>query len=310
MGPCHKVHDEYIKRAYDEKASPPEKAEFEEEFIRFCQQTLTEVERRIKRARSRLAASQTDPAEEAVAGPILGSEAQDKMNEISERIEHLLEQTEVLGCEGKVEEAQELMKMVEKLKEDKAAVKRDNLPMHWIQQRAEIGAAQEKQMEVCDVCGAFLIVNDVQQRVDDHLMGKQHVGFGKLKAALDEMLEKRRAERDVEIENEQKSFSRGNNRDGQRSRSPDRDNRRNSFNRSRGSSGRENQSSYRRRDSRDRSPPRRDRHRERRSRSRSRDGERRSSHSSRRESEGHRDRGRNRQSPSSESRRERTRDKE
>lgn len=39
-------------------------------------------------------------------------------------------------------------------------------------------------MEVCDVCGAFLIVGDAQQRIDDHLMGKQHVGYARLKAAL------------------------------------------------------------------------------------------------------------------------------
>lgn len=46
---------------------------------------------------------------------------------------------------------------------------------HW-STTAEIAAAQEKQMEVCEVCGAFLIVGDAQQRIDDHLMGKQHVG--------------------------------------------------------------------------------------------------------------------------------------
>lgn len=54
-------------------------------------------------------------------------------------------------------------------------------------QTAEIAAAQEKQMEVCEVCGAFLIVGDAQQRVDDHLMGKQHVGYAKLKEAVDEI---------------------------------------------------------------------------------------------------------------------------
>lgn len=53
---------------------------------------------------------------------------------------------------------------------------------------AEIAAAQEKQMEVCEVCGAFLIVGDAQQRVDDHLMGKQHVGYARLKEAVDEIL--------------------------------------------------------------------------------------------------------------------------
>lgn len=55
-------------------------------------------------------------------------------------------------------------------------------------QTAELAAAQEKQMEVCDVCGAFLIVGDAQQRIDDHLMGKQHVGYARLKGALQEII--------------------------------------------------------------------------------------------------------------------------
>ena len=48
-------------------------------------------------------------------------------------------------------------------------------------------AVQEKQMEVCEVCGAFLIVGDAQSRVDDHLMGKQHMGYAKIKAAIAEL---------------------------------------------------------------------------------------------------------------------------
>lgn len=36
---------------------------------------------------------------------------------------------------------------------------------------------QEKQMEVCETCGAFLIVGDAQQRIEDHLTGKQHLGL-------------------------------------------------------------------------------------------------------------------------------------
>lgn len=47
--------------------------------------------------------------------------------------------------------------------------------------------SQEKQMEVCEVCGAFLIVGDAQSRVDDHLMGKQHMGYAKIKATIEEI---------------------------------------------------------------------------------------------------------------------------
>ena len=41
-------------------------------------------------------------------------------------------------------------------------------------------------MEVCDICGAFLIVGDAQSRIDDHLMGKQHMGYAKLRNCLGE----------------------------------------------------------------------------------------------------------------------------
>lgn len=54
-------------------------------------------------------------------------------------------------------------------------------------QTADLAAAQEKQMEVCDVCGAFLIVGDAQSRIDDHLMGKQHMGYARLRSAIEEI---------------------------------------------------------------------------------------------------------------------------
>jgi len=55
-----------------------------------------------------------------------------------------------------------------------------------------LAAAQEKQMEVCEVCGAFLIVGDAQSRIDDHLMGKQHMGYARLKNAVNEIQEQRK----------------------------------------------------------------------------------------------------------------------
>ena len=42
-------------------------------------------------------------------------------------------------------------------------------------------------MEVCEVCGAFLIVGDAQSRVDDHLQGKQHMGYARIKSTLEDM---------------------------------------------------------------------------------------------------------------------------
>ncbi|KAG8536232.1 hypothetical protein GDO81_026842, partial [Engystomops pustulosus] len=92
----------------------------------------------------------------------------------------LLLQIEELGTEGKVEEAQGVMKLVEQLKEERELLKSTTSTI-------ESFAAQEKQMEVCEVCGAFLIVGDAQSRVDDHLMGKQHMGYAKIKNTVEEL---------------------------------------------------------------------------------------------------------------------------
>lgn len=61
--------------------------------------------------------------------------------------------------------------MCDHVKEERDALMKGHDKSHW---SAE--AAQEKLMEVCEVCGAFLIVGDAQQRIEDHLTGKQHLG--------------------------------------------------------------------------------------------------------------------------------------
>ena len=41
-----------------------------------------------------------------------------------------------------------------------------------------------KDMQVCEVCGALLVVGDVQQRVDEHLLGKQHIGYAQIRSYI------------------------------------------------------------------------------------------------------------------------------
>lgn len=55
---------------------------------------------------------------------------------------------------------------------------------------------QVKILSFTQVCGAFLIIGDVQQRIDDHLSGKQHLGYLQLKRAVEQVQETRRKERE------------------------------------------------------------------------------------------------------------------
>lgn len=105
---------------------------------------------------------------------------------LTEKINNLVDEAEQMGIQGNVDKAQGLMKLCDQFKEEREALQRQNENSHW-SATVELAVAQQKQMEVCKVCGAFLIVGDAQSRIDDHLMGKQHTGYGRLKGAVDEI---------------------------------------------------------------------------------------------------------------------------
>lgn len=78
-----------------------------------------------------------------------------------------------------------MMQMCDNLKEEREGLIKSHDTSHY-------SDAQDKLMEVCEVCGAFLIVGDAQQRIEDHLTGKQHLGYSKLRRAVEEVYEQRR----------------------------------------------------------------------------------------------------------------------
>lgn len=45
---------------------------------------------------------------------------------------------------------------------------------------------QEKKMELCEICGSFLVADDVLERTQSHVTGKQHIGYGLVRDFLAE----------------------------------------------------------------------------------------------------------------------------
>lgn len=129
------------------------------------------------------------------------------MKSINDKITKLVKEVEEAGTRGDVDQAQQLMSLCEKLKDDK-----DMLVKQYESCGLNVSDTQEKQMEVCETCGAFLIVGDAQSRIDDHLMGKQHIGYAKLRRALDEH-RKKMEKLDEERRSKRKSRSRSPHRD-------------------------------------------------------------------------------------------------
>ena len=112
------------------------------------------------------------------------------MEILTEKINGLVDKAEEAGNQGDVEEAQGILKLSDQLKEEREELKQ-TIGAAQSQTTAEGHFGPPKAMEVCETCGAFLIVGDAQARIDDHLMGKLHVGYARLRASVDQMLEDR-----------------------------------------------------------------------------------------------------------------------
>ena len=291
MGPCGKIHDDDLKKKFFDDNESYKKGQYLDEFLRFCQKSLSDLQSRIKKAKERLLLTQQAEEAKLNAGGqgVSGGqnrEIDEKIILLSEKISALVAEAEQAGCRGDVEEAQGLMKLCDQLREERDTLRRTVAVSNYGNDYGTI----QKAMEVCDICGAFLIVGDAQQRIDDHLLGKQHVGYARLRTAVDEVMEMRQKYRDARDKDLEERRS---EKKKSRSRSPtarDRDRTHHRRDRDRRRSrSRENKDRRRdhrdhrdrdRRDYRDRDSSRRE-NRDHRRRSRSRDRKRRSSRSPR-----------------------------
>jgi len=83
--------------------------------------------------------------------------------------------------DGKITEAQELDQQAERIRREIQLLKDDINPLF----------RQEKQMEVCAICGALLVMDPTSgHRIDAHFDGKQHTGYKKIREQLKILIER------------------------------------------------------------------------------------------------------------------------
>lgn len=153
--------------------------EYEREFMNFLERLVNDLERRLRRGKDRLDIKSSDPT--AALNPV-SDELEEKRTIIDLQIKELLAKIEQCGEEGRVQEAQELMQEVEKYKAELEKLR---------QLEAENPSYRlEKRMEVCQTCGAFLIIGDALKRIEAHFEGRQHNGWARIREALADLKEK------------------------------------------------------------------------------------------------------------------------
>ncbi|VDO96744.1 unnamed protein product [Soboliphyme baturini] len=221
LGHCEKIHDERLKEQYL-NSSRFQKAGLEEDFLAFLQKLHSDMQRKIKKNKQRLELTQPG----GQISDMNKERLEEKIKLLSDKIIGLQAQAEHLGAQGKVDEAQGVIKMADELTDERDHCKR----------AMDTPLAELKLMEVCEICGCFLIVGDSQHRIDEHLTGKQHVGYAKIKDTIDQMIaerEKRRRDKEAEARKEEEEMQKRREPEKKRhhSRSRDRSHKRSSQNR-------------------------------------------------------------------------------
>ncbi|KAL3652323.1 hypothetical protein CASFOL_002004 [Castilleja foliolosa] len=187
LGVCSKIHDPKLKDSFEK--SPRHDSyvtKFEAELVHFCERLISDLDRRVRRARERL-----EQDVEVPPPPPLSAEKAEQLSVLEEKIKNLLEEIESLGEAGKVDEAEALMRKVEILNIEKTALTQQP-------QDKLLLAAQEKKMSLCEICGSFLIANDAAERTQSHVAGKQHMGYGLVREFLAEYKETKEKAREEE----------------------------------------------------------------------------------------------------------------
>eukprot|EP01006_Ploeotia_vitrea_P067035 TRINITY_DN96275_c0_g1_i1.p1 TRINITY_DN96275_c0_g1~~TRINITY_DN96275_c0_g1_i1.p1 ORF type:complete len:357 (+),score=24.93 TRINITY_DN96275_c0_g1_i1:23-1072(+) len=235
-GPCQNLHDPVLKTAFEEDEGP-RKRDLRRRWTRDLINTLTgrvaECERKIQKAADRLRDRQPTK-EDATSTP--------EVKEMDARIQEKTTAAEAAGDEGNIEQCTKLMEEVEELKK-----KRDETVTKNMQ---PTGGAQA--LRVCEICGAYLD-RDTEQRMQDHLLGKLHLGYKDIRdslATLKEFMESSREEGDrYDREREDRDRFRGPSSSSSYNRAGGRDERRDDYRRDdrRDDRGRDD---YRRRDDR------------------------------------------------------------
>ncbi|XP_010933679.1 uncharacterized protein [Elaeis guineensis] len=203
LGPCPKIHDLKLKESFEK--SPRHDSyvpKFEAELAQLCEKLVMDLDRKVKRGRERLAQEVEVPPPPP---PPISAEKFEQLSVLEEKIKKLLEQVEMLGESGKVDEAEALMRKVDMLNAEKTALTQQS------SNDKVMMLPQEKKMALCEICGSFLVANDAVERTQSHVTGKQHVGYGmardflvEFKAAQDKTREEERLSREKEAEERRK----------------------------------------------------------------------------------------------------------
>ena len=180
IGECHYRHDQQFKINF-ELAPNKEKYQikYEEDLISFLESITSELDIKIKRCLERI---EMPPPEQ-----VLNKDTQIELENLDKEITEKISEAEHLGEMGLIEQSEKLMKEIEQIK-----IQRNLLT----NTKEHVAIYKDRQMKVCEICGALQSAIDNEKRIQTHKEGKIHSAYLKIRQYLD-LLRKKRMERQI-----------------------------------------------------------------------------------------------------------------
>jgi RNA-binding protein Luc7-like 2 len=170
LGECPKLHSIPLRMEY-ENASNTKHFGFEYELLQTLERIIIDCDRKVIKNRKRL--EETEANEKA-------------QHELADEIDKLVKESERLGEEGRIDESIELLKKAEQLKSNQSTEKLETLKSLDL----PMGIGNQQKLRVCEVCSAYLSLQDSDKRLADHFGGKMHIGFMQVREKAEEIKNK------------------------------------------------------------------------------------------------------------------------
>jgi len=181
LGACPNIHDKGMKEAFKAAPMSTKKEQYMDTFLRMGMRMLSDADTKIKRAKERLVQDYREQLARNGVTPAQQEEIEMKIEVLTEKINKLVKEAEDAGEKGEIEEAQGILKLSEQLKEERTELQDSLVIKGTLSSEGNFGP--RRNMEVCETCGAQF-VSDSQARIDDHLMGKVHIGYAMIRKVV------------------------------------------------------------------------------------------------------------------------------
>lgn len=174
LGECSKVHDHALRADYI-SANKIEDYMYENSALDRLQLFVSDADRKTDLLRRKLAETQEE----------LTAEETSKLNRVHDLTETLgkkLAQVDKADADGDLELKEKLMDEADKIKRERATAEAE-----YRQVSRPAASHQQQNLRVCDICSAYLGINDNDSRLADHFGGRLHLGFITVREKLDDL---------------------------------------------------------------------------------------------------------------------------